>query len=184
MALNREEAWALVKQHVKKESLLKHMLATEAIMRATASLLGESVEEWGLTGLLHDIDFEEIGEDYNKHGVRGCEILGGCVNERIKHAILAHNWERTNVKPESKMDVALIASDALTGLITASAMVKGKKLANVTVDTVAKSFKKKGFAAGSNRDAIKRCEEINMPLDKFIEAGLKAMQGIASELGL
>jgi predicted hydrolase (HD superfamily) len=182
--MDREEAWAMVKQHVKKESLLKHMLATEAIMRETARFLGENAEEWGMTGLLHDIDFEEIGEDYARHGPRACEILKGKVDERILRAILTHNWERTNIMPESKMEIALLASDAMTGLIMAAAMVKEKKLANVTVDTIAKSFKKKGFAAGSDRDAIKRCEEIKIPLDRFFEISLKAMQGAATELGL
>ncbi|MEM5814225.1 MAG: HDIG domain-containing protein [Candidatus Aenigmatarchaeota archaeon] len=184
MALHREEALALIKQHVKKESLLKHMLAAEAIMRGTARVLGENGEEWGLTGLLHDIDFEEIGEDYNKHGIRGCEILEGKIDDKVLRAIKSHNYKRTGIMPQSRMEIALIASDAITGLIMAAAMVKGKKLSNVTVDTVANSFKKKGFAAGSDRNAIKRCEELGIPLDKFLEIGLKALQGIAADLGL
>jgi len=182
--MDREHALELVKEHVKKDFLIKHMLATEAIMKAAAKFLGEDVELWGLTGLLHDLDFEEIGEDYTRHGPRTCEILEGEVDHLILKAILTHNWERTNVKPESRMEIALLASDALTGLIIASALVKGKKLSNVTAETVANSFKKKGFAAGSNRDAIRRCEEISIPLDKFFDIGLEAMQGIAGDLGL
>lgn len=182
--MNREEALGLIKEHVKGQFLMNHMLATEAIMRRAAEFLGENVEEWGMTGLLHDIDFEEIGEDYTRHGPRACEILEGKVDERILRAIKSHNWERTGVQPESKMEMALLAADAITGLIIAAALVKGKKLSNVTTKTVKKSFKKKDFARGSNRDAIRRCEEINIPLEKFFEISLKAMQGIAGELGL
>lgn len=182
--MDREQAIELVKEHVKKDFLIKHMLATEAIMRSTARHLGEDAELWGLTGLLHDLDFEEIGEDYTKHGPRTCEILEGKVDHLLLKAILTHNWERTGAKPESRMEIALLASDALTGLAVSAALVKGKKLANVTVDTLDGCFKKKGFAAGSNRDAIRRCEEISIPLDKFFGIGLAAMQGIAGELGL
>ncbi len=182
--MDREQAYALVKEHVGKGFLVKHMLATEAIMGAAAKFLGEDAELWGLTGLLHDLDFEEIGEDYARHGPRTCEILEGKVDHLLLKAILTHNWERTNVKPETKMEVALLASDALTGLIVAAALVKGKKLSNVTTDTLDGCFRKKGFAAGCNRDAIRRCEEISIPLDKFLGIGLAAMQGIAGELEL
>jgi len=182
--MNREEALVLVKEHVKGEFLIKHMLAAEAIMRGVAKFLGEDAKTWALVGLLHDIDFEEIGENYSKHGIRAAEILEGKVEDDILHAIKSHNWERTGVKPENKMEVALIAADAMTGLIIAAALVKGKRLSNVTVDTVRKCFKKKDFARGSNRDAIKKCEEIGIPLEKFFEISLKSMQDIAGELGL
>lgn len=182
--MNREEALSLIKEHVTRESLINHMLATEAIMKGVADFLGEDAETWGLTGLLHDIDFEEIGEDHDRHTLRAAEILAGKVDEKILRAIKSHNWERTNVIPESKMEIALLASDAITGLIIAAAMVKERKLSNVTEKTVKKSFKKKGFAAGSDRNVIRTCEKINIPLEKFFEISLKAMQGIAGELSL
>jgi len=183
--MNREEALDSVKANVENENTVKHMLATEAIMRALAKRLGEDVEEWGLTGLLHDIDLELTDGDMSTHSTLGADLvrdMGG--SDAMAHAVLAHN-EAHGVPRETNLDKALFCVDPLTGLIIAAALVRpDKKLASVEVKSVSKRFKEKGFAAGANRENIATCSDLGIELDEFIELGLKAMQGIAKELGL
>ncbi|MFC1995117.1 HD domain-containing protein [Chloroflexota bacterium] len=183
--MTREEALDSIKANVENENLVKHMLATEAIMQALARHFGEDEKEWGLTGLLHDIDVELTGGDMNSHGKLGADLardLGA--SESMAHAILCHN-ERHGVACETKLDKALFCVDPLTGLITAAALVRpDKKLGGVEARSVRKRFKEKSFAAGANREHIARCSKIGLELDEFIELGLVAMQGIAADLGL
>jgi len=183
--MTRKEALESIKANVENVNLIKHMLATEAIMRALARHLGEDGEEWGLTGLLHDVDVELTEGDMNSHSKLGADLareLGA--SETMAHAILCHN-EVHGVPLETKLDKALFCIDPLTGLITAAALVRpDKKLASVEVNSVKKRFKEKSFAAGANREQIARCGELGLELDEFIELGLRAMQGIAADLGL
>lgn len=181
-----DEAEALVKQHVNGEFLLKHMYATEAIMRAAAQNLSENAEKWALCGLLHDIDFEKTKENPVEHGVLAQEILKDRgIDPEILRAILAHNSMIANpVAREIKMEHILVAADSMTGLIIACAMVKGKKIENVSEDSVKNAFKKKGFAAGSKRENIMECEKAGIPCDKFVEFSLKSMKEISEKLGL
>ncbi len=184
--MNRINAEKIVKQHVKGDFLFNHMLATEAIMRASAKELGEDEELWGLCGLLHDIDYEKTKDNPVEHGVVAQEILKDSdVPEEVMRAIISHNYMNPDA-PEraSKMDHMLVAADAMTGLIIACAMVKEKKLSNVRDETVKKAFKKKGFAAGSKRDMIMECETAELTYDKFVEISVQAMNGISDELGL
>ena len=183
--MTRKEALDSVKANVENENSVKHMLATEAIMRALAKRLGEDEEEWGLTGLLHDIDMELTEGDMSSHGRLGADLVREMgANEAMVHAILCHN-EAHGVPLETKLDKALFCADPLTGLIIAAALVRpDKKLAGVEAKSVRKRFKEKSFAAGANREQIARCSELGLELDEFIELGLKAMQGIAAELGL
>ncbi len=183
--MNREQALASVRANVKGENLVKHMLATEAIMRALARRLGEDEDVWGLTGLLHDIDLDITGGDMKEHSKVGADLareLGA--SAAMAHAILTHN-ETHGVPRETKLDRALYCADPLTGLITAAALVRpDKKLSNVEAKSVRKRFKEKSFAAGANREQIAMCSEVGLDLDEFVELALKAMQGIAPELGL
>jgi putative nucleotidyltransferase with HDIG domain len=183
--MTREEALNAVKDKVKTENSVKHMLAAEAIMRALARRMGEDEEEWGLAGLLHDIDLELYGGDMMVHSKMGADMVRQMgVGEPIVHAILTHN-EAHGVPRETKMDKALFCADPVTGLITATALVMpDKKLASVQASSVKKRFKAKGFAAGANRENIAKCSELGIELDEFFEIGLKAMQGIAPSLGL
>jgi len=182
--MNRDEALILLKQHISRDSLLKHSLAVESIMREVAEFLGEDIELWGLTGLLHDIDFQKTESDLSKHGLVAEIIFKELVDPKIIHAIKSHNFENTGINPEGKMEITLIAADAISGLIIAAALVKPeKKLSLVTVDSIKNAFKKKGFAAGSNRENIKRIEEFT-PLINFFELSLKGLNKIASELNL
>ena len=183
--MTREEALNSIKDNVENENLVKHMLAAEAIMRALSRHLGEDEEEWGLTGLVHDIDVELTEGDMNTHSKLGADLareLGA--SETMAHAILCHN-EKHGVPLETKLDKALFCADPLTGLITAAALVRpDKRLISVEAKSVMKRFKEKSFAAGANREQIALCCELGFELDEFIELGLEAMQSIADELGL
>ena len=183
--MTREEALNSIKDNVENENLIKHMLATEAIMRALAKRLGEDEEEWGLTGLLHDIDVELTEGDMSSHSKLGADLareLGA--SEATAHAILCHN-EMHGIPRETKLDKALFCADPLTGLIIAAALVRpDKKLAGLEAKSVKKRFKEKSFAAGANREQISLCSEIGLELNEFIELGVEAMQGIAEDIGL
>lgn len=182
----REEAFTLLKEKVKDESLIKHMLATEAIMRTLSKRFNEEEEKWGLTGLLHDIDYEETKETPGIHGKIGAEYLKNMgIPDEMVHAVLAHN-ERLGIERTSLLDKALWATDPVTGFIMAVALVRpDRKLATVELRSMKKKFKELKFAAGADREQIKSCEtELNIPLDDFLELGLQALQGIAEELGL
>jgi len=183
--MTRKEVLESIKANVENQNLVKHMLATEAIMRALAKRLGEDGEVWGLTGLLHDIDVELTEGDMSSHSKLGADLareLGA--SETIAHAILCHN-EAHGISRETKLDKALFCADPLTGLIIAAALVRpDKKLAGLEAGSVIERFKEKSFAAGANREQIALCGEIGLELDEFIELGLVAMQRIAADLGL
>jgi len=183
--LTRDEALDSIEANVENKNTVKHMLATEAIMRALAKRLGENEEEWGLTGLLHDIDMELTEGDMSTHSKLGADLVREMgASEAMAHAILCHN-EAHGIPRESKLDKALFCADPLTGLVIAAALVRpDKKLASVEAKSVRKKFKEKSFAAGASREQIAQCAELGIELDEFIELGLKAMKGIASDLGL
>jgi putative nucleotidyltransferase with HDIG domain len=181
--MTREEALDLVQSKVKGKNLIKHMLAVEAIMGRVAERLNEDVEMWKLTGLLHDLDYDETVNDFDRHSLLTCEWLKDFnLDEKILYAIKSHPRK---VEPRSKMDWTLFAADPLSGLIVASAlMYPSKKLKNVTVEFVLNRFKEKRFAAGANREDIRACEKIGLSLDEFVKLGLEGMQKIDEELGL
>ena len=181
----RAEVLAVVEARVAGENLRRHMLATEAIMRGVAERLGEDPDLWGLAGLAHDLDSDETEGDFASHGVVAAETLRALgLPEEAVHAVCAHN-AATGVPIESRFDVALFASDQLSGLITASALVRPEKdLAGVKLKSLRKRFREGAFARGVDRDAIARCADLGLELDDFMEIGLVAMQGIAPQLGL
>ena len=183
--MNRQEAIESIRDNVENQNLIKHMLATEAIMRALARHMGEDEKEWGLAGQLHDIDVELSEGDMSSHSKLGADLardLGA--SEAIANAILCHN-ENHGVFPETKMEKALFCADPLTGLITAAVLVRpDKKIEGLEAKSVQKRFKEKGFAAGANREQIAKCNDIGLELDEFIAIGVEAMKGIAPQLGL
>ncbi len=183
--MTRDEALDSISINVENQSTVKHMLATEAIMRALARRLGEDEEEWGLTGLLHDIDMELTEGDMSTHSKLGADLVRELgASEAIARAILCHN-EAHGIPRETKLDKALFCADPLTGLVIAAALVRpDKKLAGVEASSLRKRFKEKSFAAGASREQIAQCSEINLELDDFLALGLEAMQRIASDLGL
>jgi putative nucleotidyltransferase with HDIG domain len=184
--MNREQALGLVRERVKNENLVKHMLAAEAIMGALAKKLGGDSDQWRLAGLLHDLDVEETADRMEVHGARTVEWLreSGFQDEEVLQAILAHNPANGSAVV-CVMDRALFACDCLTGLITAAALIRPeKKLALVTLASLQKRFKEPAFAKGARREDILTCSELGMGLDEFLEVGLMAMQEVSDGLGL
>jgi putative nucleotidyltransferase with HDIG domain len=183
--VTREEALDSIRANIENKNTIKHMLATEAIMRALARRFGEDEEEWGLTGLLHDIDMELTEGDMSTHSRLGADLareLGA--SEAMAHAILCHN-QAHGIPMETRLDKALCCADPLTGLVIAAALVRpDKRLAGLEANSVMKRFKEKSFAAGANREQIAQCAELGIELDDFLELGLEAMKGIAPSLGL
>jgi putative nucleotidyltransferase with HDIG domain len=184
--MEREKILNLLKENLKNQNLIKHSLAVEAGMRALARYFGEDEEKWAIAGLLHDIDYEKTKGDPNLHSKVGSQILREMgFDQEICDAILTHN-EAHGILPITKMAKALFCLDPLTGLIVAATLVlPSKKLKDLKVENVLNRFKEKSFARGANREIIKKCEEyLGLPLEKFIEITLKAMQEISDQLGL
>lgn len=186
---DRERAEELLLKHLKNEKLILHCYAVEVVMEALAEKLEpESKEEWGIAGLLHDLDETTIDWIKNPelHGPTAVEILKseGFGNERIYHAICAHN-QLNGTKILSKMDAAAYAGDPITGFITAIALAyPDKKLANVKVKSIVKRMKDLRFAAGANREAMYSIEDLGISFPEFAELSLNAMMKISDKLGL
>ncbi len=181
----REEAWALLTEYTKSESLRKHALAVEAAMRAYARKFGEDEDAWGVVGLLHDFDYEKY-PTLEDHPFRGAEILRekGYPPEMVS-AILAHATH-TGEPRETLMAKALFAVDELTGFITAVALVRpSKKVAEVKPKSVKKKMKDKAFARAVNREEIQEgAELLGVEFADHVDTVVEAMAGIAGELGL
>jgi putative nucleotidyltransferase with HDIG domain len=184
--ISPEEAREIFRQYVRTDTLIKHCLATEAIMRALARRLGEDETLWGATGLLHDLDFEETKEDPPSHTLKTARILGEKgANEIIIEAIKAHNAEALGIQRTHPLDFALTSAENITGLIVATALVyPDKKLASVKVSSVVKRMKEKAFAKNVRREAILECQRLGLGLEEFVEISLKAMQEMSRDLGL
>ncbi|NYE58602.1 HDIG domain-containing metalloprotein [Carboxydothermus ferrireducens] len=183
---NREEAFKLFKEFNKSESLIKHALAVEAVMLHFAELFGEEdKEKWGIIGLVHDLDYEMYP---NEHCKKVREILTerNWPEDYIR-AIESHGWKIcTDVEPVEKMEKVLYAIDELTGLITATALMRpSKSILDLEVKSVKKKWKQKGFAAGVNREVIEEgAKMLGMELDKLIEETIKGMRKVADVIGL
>jgi putative nucleotidyltransferase with HDIG domain len=187
---SREETLALMHEYTASDSLRKHMLAVEGAMRAYARKFGENEERWGITGLIHDFDYERFPnnahsptEEHPSEGVRVLRSRG--YPEDILEAILGHA-QYTNTPRESKMARTLFAVDELTGLITATALVRPtKSVHEVDARSVRKKMKDKAFARGVNRDdVINGAQELGVDLDEHIAFVIGAMQERAQDLGL
>ncbi len=184
--ISRPEAFALLQDHVKTPNMLKHCLASEAVMRALAEHLGEDPEKWGLAGLLHDLD-AETHTDLTVHTIETARILTGRgLDAEIIEAIRLHNeTAHPGEKRSTPFHHLLAAGETITGLIVATALVyPDKRLASVKPKSVRKRIKERAFAAGANRDIIRECEVAGIPLAEFCDLCLVAMQGIAGDLDL
>ncbi len=184
--MTREFAIDILKKHLKNENMLKHSLASEAVLKALAKLKGENEELWALAGLLHDVDYELTGADPKRHGVEAEAVLKDYdIDQSVIEAIKLHNELATDIPRTKLLHHALAAGETITGLITATALVyPDKKLANVKTKSVTKRMKEKSFAASVNRNTIMECEKMGLSLDEFAEAALNAMKGISDDLGL
>lgn len=183
--MDRESAWNLLCEYTQSESLRKHMLAVEACMRAYARKHSEDEEKWGITGLLHDFDYEKYPTP-QEHPFVGNKVLEERdYPEEVRRAIMSHA-DYTGVKRESPMEKTLFACDELAGFITATVLVKpGKSLAEVDARSIRKKMKDKAFARSVSRDdIINGATEMGVDLDQHITFCIEAMKGIAKELGL
>jgi len=186
--MNRDEAWIIVTEYTASDSLRKHMLSVEAAMRAYAPRYEGDVELWGVVGLLHDFDYERYPDvAVEGHPLVGSKILRERgVSEEIIRAILSHATEVTEVERVTPMEKTLYAVDELTGLITATALVRpNKNIADVDLTSIKKKWKNKAFAAGVDRTEIEHAAvALGVPLDEHILVVLHAMQAIAPTLSL
>ncbi|HZT75756.1 MAG TPA: HD domain-containing protein [Vicinamibacterales bacterium] len=184
--MNRDDAWALLNEYTKSESLLKHALAVEAAVRGYARKFGENEEEWGITALLHDFDYERwptLGDHPNK----GAEILRAKgYPERMIRAILSHAQEITGVSRDSLLEKTLFACDELAGFITAASLVRpSKSVLDLEASSVKKRMKDKAFARGVKReDLVAGAELLGLPLEEHITNVILSMREQADVLGL
>jgi predicted hydrolase (HD superfamily) len=181
---SREEALALMHEYVQSESLRRHMYSVEAACRAYARRFGEDEDLYGITGLLHDFDYERFPDE---HPVPGTELLRerGYPDELV-HAVLAHYAPRTGVKPETLLDRTLYACDEITGLVTAAALVRpSKSVMDLEAKSVLKKFKDRAFAAGVDREEVQHAvAALDVDLKEHVQFVIEAMRGIAADLGL
>jgi putative nucleotidyltransferase with HDIG domain len=184
--MTRDEAFNLLTEYTKSESLIKHALAVEAAMRHYAAHFGQNIETWGVTGLIHDFDYEQWPNppEHTREGARILRERG--VDEGIVGAILSHadwNWEAFPL--DRLIRKSLFAVDELCGFVTAVAYVRPEKLTGMTASSVRKKMKQKSFAAAVKREDIaKGAELLGLPLDDHIAHVISAMQGVAKGLGL
>ncbi|MDO5846395.1 MAG: HDIG domain-containing protein [Methanocorpusculum sp.] len=182
--MERTEAIALLKQHVSSASLTGHCLATAAVMKGLAKELGQDDHLWELIGILHDIDFEEINEDMEKHGIAGYEILhkAGIAGE-IAEPVRRHNHMLFGGEYTDPVEICLQTADSVSGLVIACAYVKGGKITDVTAKTVAKKYKSASFAAGCDRTRIAMADSL-IPRERMYEIAIAEITAVKDELGL
>jgi len=183
--LDRTEALSLVKKHLKTRNLVKHTLATEAVMREMAARLDQDVERWGLAGLLHDIDYDETKGDPARHSLEGADLLADQgLDGEIVDAVRAHN-DHHGLPRDSMMAKALYCADSATGLIVAAALVHpDRKLASLDTEFIMNRYGEKSFARGARRESIAACGELGLDLEEFLGIALRGMRSVSKELGL
>lgn len=183
--ISREKALELLEENLINRNLIRHCLASEAVMRRLAEDRGEDQDIWGITGLLHDLDYEKTVDDFSKHGLVTAEMLAGQLPEESINAIKSHNYENNKVERTSDFEYLLAAGESITGLIVAVALVyPGKKLQPVKLKSVLKRMKMAAFARSVPRETIIDCSRAGYELDEFVRLSLEAMKGIASDIGL
>jgi putative nucleotidyltransferase with HDIG domain len=186
--VSREIAWQIVTEYTQSESLRRHMLAVEIAMRAYAVQFNGEADVWGITGLLHDFDYERYPDvAVDGHPVVGSRILQEKgVPEEVRRAILSHAPEITGIHPESPMEKTLYAVDELTGFIIAVALVRpSKSLSDLTVQSIRKKWKDRAFAAGVDRSHIEEATaQLGVDLEKHVGFVLEAMRQNAQLLGM
>ena len=181
----REDAWKLLREFNESESLIRHGLAVEGVMRHFALKFGEDPELWGIVGLIHDLDYEKFPEEH-------CTKTKAILEERgwpgeIVRAVVSHGWGIcSDVKPESLMEKTLFATDELTGLVAASALVRpSRSVLDLPVKSVKKKFKDKAFAAGVDRNIVKTgAEMLEMELADLMAETIEGMKTVAEAIGL
>lgn len=187
MLITIEKARELIDKYLKDSNNRMHSRESEVVMRGLAKHFGENEEKWAITGLLHDLDWENTSDNFKQHGLQIVEIIkkeGFELPDDIIYAISAHNGEHTGIKRENKLDYALAAAESITGLIYAYALMRPEKLQGMKTSSLNKKFKDKSFAANVSRELIADIEKIGLEKSKFFEIAIQAMQSISSEIGL
>lgn len=181
--LSRDVAYRLVIDRIGRNNLLKHILAVEAGMRAVAGHLGEDVDYWGLTGLIHDLDYNETRDNASRHTYVTAELLAQYhLPQEMLYAIHAHPG---HVPCRAKLDWALFSVDPATGFIVACALMHPlKKLSVLDSEFMLRRFREKRFAAGAVREDIAACSQLGLELEPFLMLVLGGMMSISEELGL
>jgi len=177
MNITRDQAIELLHQYIKNDRMIRHCLASEAVLRALARRLGRDEEKWGLAGLLHDLDVEITNADPKIHGLETARILEELgLDEDIIEAVKLHNEYATDIPRTKEFHHALAAGETITGLVTATALVyPDKKVSSVKPKSIVKRMKEKAFAASVKRENIMECELIGIPLPEFAALSLEAM---------
>ncbi|MAG39418.1 HD family phosphohydrolase [Candidatus Pacearchaeota archaeon] len=191
LPLTRDQALELLKSMPQLPSDMNHYLESEAIMKALAEKLGEDVEYWGMLGLLHDVDWSLTREDWTEHCVKCVEMLKekGFDDEFIENVQShAYGYDEIPVfkdKERSKrIQHALIASETLTGIIYAYALMRGKNISTMALKGIKKKFKDKAFAQNCNRDLVREIEKAGLEVGEFLELSMNAIKEIKGEIGL
>lgn len=180
---SRDEALQLLEDWVDSPGLRGHMKAVEAAVRGYARRFGEDEEVWGLAGLLHDLDWEKYPEEHPLKAVDELRARG--YPEAVLHAILAHRASFTGVQPETRLDKVLLACDELSGMITATALVRPTGITDLTPKSVKKKLKDPTFAKGVDRDEVHHgAELLGVEMTEHIANVIESMQAVAKELGL
>lgn len=179
--ITREEALKLLEINRVTPSLLKHALASEAVMAALARYFADNEEYWSLTGLLHDLDYPETESCPERHGLMTVEKLADKLPPEYLQAIAAHNAEMNGSYPQSRLDYALRCGESITGLISAAALMRPTGYEGMEVKSIKKKMKDKAFAANVNRENIRECEKAGINLDEFIKLAIQAMAPLADK---
>ncbi len=183
--IDEEEAHRMIDENIGTENLKKHMYAVAQIMKHLAEKMENDPEKWEVLGLVHDLDYEQTKDDPEEHATKTADMLESKVPEDVIRAIKSHNHKHTGVEPKNEMENALIAADAVSGLVVATALVMpNSKLEEARPESVIKKFDDSSFAKNIDRDRILYCEKIGMDRDEFLEISLEALQEIDEKLGL
>ncbi|MFZ3057575.1 MAG: HD domain-containing protein [Minisyncoccales bacterium] len=187
-----KQAQDLVNKYISNPITKIHLRESEVLMRSLAKKFGDNEEEWGIIGLLHDIDWDMTKDNPVEHCIKAQSILKeNDGSDFLIETIISHGYgleEIPQLKEKQRSTIiqyCLAAAETLTGLIVSSALVQpDKKLQSVSLESLKKKFKNKAFAAKCNRDIILECEKANIPIDEFLQIGLSSLQNISNELGL
>jgi putative nucleotidyltransferase with HDIG domain len=181
--INREEAKLILEEHLIKESLRQHCLATALIMEKIAEKIGADVQEYYLAGYLHDVDLELVGDDLTIHAKKGVEILQQYdIPQAVLNAILAHNKHK---ELETNIEKALWIADPVNGLVIASALMRpDKSITTMNLKSLKKKYKSKNFAAGVSREQIEDCQLLGFTLEEYLQLAMDSLSPYETELGL
>jgi uncharacterized protein len=181
--MNIEEARAFARGKTDKDTTYRHLVSVEGVMRRLGRHFGEDEERWALTGLFHDLDQDQTAEDPERHAYLAAEWLRAAgVEEPVVNGVLAHAHEEYQ---RDLMSRAIVAADAVAGLLVAAALVRPERSAGMKVSSVKKKLKEKAFAPGVNREEISQAEsQLGLSLDDFVALGIEGLQEVATEIGL